>query len=265
MMVLRASFQPIHTNAQQAQTPAPALVTASAVTVTTGITTQTPVSVDTPTPGVTVVTSTPEPLDILAAATQSIQLTEQAAREGTPTLPRQPTMLSLLLRWPLPSLTPFIITPTPRAADVFEAATRKAEQEAKAVRGETLTPLPDNVVVATVTPAPRVVTNTPTAANNATVTADAIQATAIAYTTGVPNVVTATPTGASSSGQATHPAEVTVDHEVFVRNGPNANFTMVDSLPAGAVVEISGCNADCSWLEIGPAVWIEASQVTPQR
>jgi hypothetical protein len=195
---------------------------------------------ETPTPGVTVITPTPEPPNVFAAATQSIQLTEQAAREGTPTpLPRH---LRVATRTPTPRIatatptaansataayhasyataialttgtpyftiatstpTAFIITPTPRPANVFEAATRKAEQEAQGQSAETPTPLPDNVIVATATATPRIVTNTPMPANDATATADAIYATAVAYTTGMSNVVTATPTNTPTPRQST--------------------------------------------------------------
>jgi hypothetical protein len=192
---------------------------------------------NTPGPEVTVITPTPQPPDIFAAATQSVRLTEQAQREGTPTplppniriatrtpTPRvvtatptpansatatfhavQETAIALTTGTPYvlvatstPTLTPtptrVIVTPTPQPANVFEAATRKAELTLQEQRGGTPTPLPKNYVVATVTQTPRVVTNTPPPANDATATAHTLHATAVAYTTGVPNVVTATPT-----------------------------------------------------------------------
>jgi hypothetical protein len=238
---------PTATSPNSATTITETLIVTGTVTVMTG--TPTPeisVTAATPTPGVTVVTPTPEPPNVFAAATHSIELTEQAAREGTPTpLPRH---IRIATRTPTPRVvtatptaansataiyhanfatavalttgtpyvviatstpTAFIITPTPRPANVFEAATRKAEQEVQAQSGETPTPLPDNVIIATATPTPRVVTNTPTPANEASATAHAIQATAIAYTTGVPNVITATPTNTPTPRPGTPTAQGT--------------------------------------------------------
>lgn len=62
---------------------------------------------------------------------------------------------------PTPTLTPFVVTPTPET-DIFTLATRVAEQEG------TSTPLPSNAVVATPTQEPVVFVNTPTPANEKT-------------------------------------------------------------------------------------------------
>jgi hypothetical protein len=244
------------------QTPNPVAITVTTPTSGT-VTAESSIPLETVTPGITVITPTPEAPDVLAAATLSIQLTEQAVREGTPTpLPRHvrvatrtptprvvtatptaansatatfhavyatavavttgtpyiviatptPTRTSTPTRTPKPTPTPtptsVVVTPTPRPANVLEAATRKAAQEALAQQGITPTPLPDNFVVATVTPTPRIVTNTPTAANDATATVHAIFSTAIAYTTGVPNIVTATPTEGPTPIDSATPVQI---------------------------------------------------------
>ena len=100
---LWALLQPARSVAQQVETPTTTPPTSTTVVTDTitgtaiatmTVTTRTPtpeifINTETPTPGVTVVTPTPEPPNVFAAATHSIELTEQAALEGTPTpLPR---------------------------------------------------------------------------------------------------------------------------------------------------------------------------------
>jgi len=56
---------------------------------------------------------------------------------------------------------------------------------------------------------------------------------------------------------------VRANREVLVRNAPDKKAEVVGSLPMDEVIKITGCDADCSWLEVGPSVWIRASQVVP--
>jgi hypothetical protein len=95
---------------------------------------------------------------------------------------------------PAPTLTPFIVTATPTAEDIFIAATAAAQITLDAAATGTTTPTPRNMVLATRTPTPMVVTSTPTAENSATAELMALRETAIAATTGTPAMVTATPT-----------------------------------------------------------------------
>ena len=110
--------------------------------------------------------------------------------------------------------TPFVVTATPSPANVFEAATRSAEQTVQAETTGTVTPVPMNWVLATNTPTPWLVTATPTAENQATAAVMIAEETAVAVTTGTPDpsqiVVTSTPratpntvrsTSSSSSGR----------------------------------------------------------------
>lgn len=62
---------------------------------------------------------------------------------------------------------------------------------------------------------------------------------------------------------ATSNLTVRVDREESVRNGPGTQFDLVGHLAAGTVMRVTSCNADCSWLEVAPAIWISASQATP--
>jgi len=88
-----------------------------------------------------------------------------------------------------------VVTNTPGAADVFEAATRSVDLTAQAETVGTWTPVPENLVTATATHTPIITTHTPTPANEETATYHMQLATAIAATTG-----TATP----------YPAEIVV-------------------------------------------------------
>lgn len=93
-----------------------------------------------------------------------------------------------------PTWTPFVVTATPTAQDVFAAATLSAQKTADAETTGTATATPRNMLLATRTPGPIVVTSTPTAENRATAAVMDAQETAIALTTGTPWMVTATPT-----------------------------------------------------------------------
>jgi len=93
-----------------------------------------------------------------------------------------------------PTATPWIVTATPLPADVFAAATLKAERTRQAETTGTATPAPKNMLIATFTVTPRVATETPTAENAATAAVHVLQATALAYTTGTPYYVTPAPT-----------------------------------------------------------------------
>lgn len=128
-------------------------------------------------------TGTPTPVPTNAVTATPVPPTPTPAPPTpTPTIPPTPTLENYVL-----------ITPTPTAATVFEAATRSAQATALFEQFGPPTPLPTNWVT------PIVVTSTPTPGNAATVEAMAKLAQAIALTTGTPtplppNVVTATPT-----------------------------------------------------------------------
>lgn len=90
--------------------------------------------------------------------------------------------------------TVLVVEPTPEPADVFDAATRVAQGQ-RAQTGQ----LPIGAVVATTTPQPVIITNTPTPENVATRVYEIAFATARAVTTGTPTPlppwwITATPT-----------------------------------------------------------------------
>lgn len=85
-----------------------------------------------------------------------------------------------------PTPTWIIVTPQPKPADVFAAATMVAHATEQAATVGTATPTPPNLVTATSTPRPLAVTATPTPANQATQVARNMMATAVAFTTGTP-------------------------------------------------------------------------------
>src|SRR4051812_27005520 len=58
------------------------------------------------------------------------------------------------------------------------------------------------------------------------------------------------------------PTAGTVNSRANVRGGPGTTNAVVGSLTPGTSVTISGCNADCSWYQIGPDRWIAAFLVT---
>lgn len=183
-----------------------------------------------PTP--VIVTPTPRPPDLLAAATAIVRMTLEATTTGTPTALPDNWVVATVTLTPrvvtstptaengatatamvaretasfvvngaprpfvtaTPTLTPVIVTPTPRGEDVFARATQITQLTVEATTTGTRTPLPDNWLVATVTVTPRVVTSTPTAANEATAVYNIARETAIALVNGEPPpYVTATP------------------------------------------------------------------------
>ncbi len=83
---------------------------------------------------------------------------------------------------PSPTWTAYYVTPTPAAPDLFGAATLVARITADAATTGTATPLPPNWRVYTI----RILPYEPTAANAATATMIALEATARALTTGEP-------------------------------------------------------------------------------
>lgn len=58
------------------------------------------------------------------------------------------------------------------------------------------------------------------------------------------------------------PTSGTVNSSANVRSGPSTLYAVVGSLAAGEQIEIIGCNATCTWYEIGTARWVSASLVT---
>ncbi|MFN8468683.1 MAG: hypothetical protein U0X20_24205 [Caldilineaceae bacterium] len=136
-----------------------------------------------------VATLTPTPANGATATLQAQQATAVAFTTGTPFVVT-PTPLSP----PTATPTAIVVTPTPQPLDVFAAATRKVEQATRIAAEGTPTLLPRTMVVATVTPAPRVVTATATPGNAATAVYQEAFATAVAFTTGMPPLITATPT-----------------------------------------------------------------------
>jgi len=108
------------------------------------------------------------------------------------------TLTATTTSLPTPTLTPFVVTATPSAENVFAAATLAAQQTSAATTTGTSTATPINQLLATNTPTPKVITATPTPENGATATLLALEATAIAFTTGTAtpgnNLLVATPT-----------------------------------------------------------------------
>ena len=188
-----------------------------------------------------VVTATPTPETVYAAATWAAAATEQAASVGTPT----PLPLNWVLATNTP--TPHIVTATPTPAN--EATAQTAALEATAVAATTGTPDSSNWVIVTPTPTDAIVYVTPTppvtdlfaaATLSAQMTAQAqevgtptpfppnwrvarvvavsqnaspVELTAIAYTTAMPEGVviwTATPRPPAPVGTAT-PYAVSLD------------------------------------------------------
>ncbi len=101
---------------------------------------------------------------------------------------------------PIATPTIFVVEPTPEPSDVFDAATRVAQGQ-RAQTGQ----LPIGAVVATTTPQPVVITNTPTPENVATRAYEIAFATAKAVTTGTATplpswwiIATPTPTDTST-------------------------------------------------------------------
>jgi hypothetical protein len=48
-----------------------------------------------------------------------------------------------------------------------------------------------------------------------------------------------------------------------VHRGPGTEHTVVGYLEPGMPVRVFACNADCSWLDIGPNVWIDGRAIAP--
>lgn len=159
----------------------------------------------TPIPDYLVIVPTATPENAATAQVISELATARAFTTGTPTpLPTNAVTATPIppsrTPTPTPTVTPsptfanyVLITATPTAATVFEAATRAVAATRQFESFGPPTPLPTNWVT------PIVVTSTPTPANAATSQAIAQLSTAIAVTTGTPpppppNMITATPT-----------------------------------------------------------------------
>jgi hypothetical protein len=119
---------------------AEALVTGTPAPLPTNAVTATPTPSPTPTPPYVLITSTPTPETIFAAATLSAAGTARAQRLGTPT--------------PLPDnwVTPIVVTSTPTPANAATAQALVLVTTAEAFTTGTPTPTPGNVVTATPTP-----------------------------------------------------------------------------------------------------------------
>jgi len=113
-----------------------------------------------------------------AGPTGATTTSAQAAKSLAPTASPKPGAS--------PSLTPIIVTPRPPARDVFAAATQAAQATEEANVQGTPTATPPNMITATYTPKPLVITRTPTPGNEATAEYRALVATAAAATTGTP-------------------------------------------------------------------------------
>ena len=124
---------------------AEAVLNGTATPIATNAVTATPIPTETPTPFPTsiqyiIITDTPTPSSVFAAATLSAQSTTQAQQYGTPT--------------PLPEnwATPIVVTSTPTPFNAETAQALSAESTAMAFTTGTPLPIPNNVVTATPTP-----------------------------------------------------------------------------------------------------------------
>ena len=118
-----------------------------------------------------IVVSTSVPANAATATYQARYATAVAVTTGTFT--------------PVPTdaVTPVIVLPTPMPENIVTAAAQMRTATAQATRG-TMTPLPFNAVMATLTPTPYIYEDTPTPENAATAQARSVYATAVAVTTG---------------------------------------------------------------------------------
>lgn len=119
----------------------------TAIAATTGTPTSIPTNVSTVTPHplYVIITSTPTPIDVFAAATLVAQATRQA-RFGTPT-PLPPHWVTATH-----TPTPFVVLNSPTPANAATATMVAAYATALAATTGTATPLPPNAVTATPTP-----------------------------------------------------------------------------------------------------------------
>jgi hypothetical protein len=148
---------------------------------------------ETPPPYYVVITSTPTPENIATALANSLRLTAEATRVGTPT--------------PLPPhwVTPFVVTVTPTPQNQATTQWMAFWATATAVAGGP----PPNMMTATPTPTHMIVTSTPTPENVMTAAAISLQMTAEATRIGTatplptnwvtPVVVTSMPTPANTA------------------------------------------------------------------
>jgi hypothetical protein len=148
---------------------------------------------ETPAPYYVIITSTPTPENIAIALANSLRLTAEATRLGTPT--------SLPPHW----VTPFVVTVTPTPENQATAQWMSFRATATAMAGGA----PPNMVTATPTPTYVSITSTPTPKNVITAAAISLQMTAEATRIGTatplptnwvtPVVVTSMPTPANSA------------------------------------------------------------------
>jgi uncharacterized protein YraI len=66
---------------------------------------------------------------------------------------------------------------------------------------------------------------------------------------------------AAPSQTPSFPTQGTVNTNANVRAGPGTTFAKVGSMQKGAAVDVTGCNADCTWYQLGTERWIAASLV----
>ena len=119
-------------------------------------------------------------------ATRTVRPTPTPRPTRTPAPTRTATELPTATATRTATVTPIIVTPRPPPKDVFESATRTAQETADVRQYGPPTATPFNVITATFTPAPIVITLTPTPGNAATATYVARLATVLAEMYGTP-------------------------------------------------------------------------------
>lgn len=67
----------------------------------------------------------------------------------------------------------------------------------------------------------------------------------------------------SAPPPATFPAIIAVQHSANLRAGPGIDYAITGSATAGQLFFATGCNADCSWYQLGADCWIAAFLVAP--
>ncbi len=157
--------------------------------------------------------------------------------------------------------TLIVVTPRPKPVDVFAAATLAAQTTSDALQYGTPTATPPNMVTATYTPRPLVITRTPTPGNAATAEFQAALAAAAAASTGTPTPLpawaviasetpTLTPKPTSTERPTNTPRPTASDTPVMIAlAGPPATRTPTPSpdfppLLVGKVLFLSDMAAD---------------------
>jgi endonuclease/exonuclease/phosphatase family metal-dependent hydrolase len=65
------------------------------------------------------------------------------------------------------------------------------------------------------------------------------------------------------TAQAQAPTSGEVNARANLRGGPGTTYSIVGALAVGTTVQITGCNEDCTWYQVGEDQWIAAFLVTP--